>query len=175
MWTEKTKKLVKDLIISYRRELMDRGYFVLPIRHIRFSKAYSYYGLCETGDNDKTVDISISHICLIAGMEEVKSTILHELIHAMPCTHGHDATWKQIAKEISKIYNIPITTGYGDKPSEKVLQAERKASKYIVKCISCNHKWFYQRKTRTVQGIMKNPRFCTCPYCHKNEFKVLTN
>ena len=63
-----------------------------------FDLAPARGGACRYSDQQITLSVTY---CLKASKEEIVDTILHEIAHAIVGPkHGHDATWKMVARRI---------------------------------------------------------------------------
>ena len=92
-------------------ELRSAGYPVLPILDIGFNDAQREYGHCQRmveGGRSIGASITLSERCWEEGPSCLKSTILHELVHAIPDTHQHDAKFRAYAKEIGAKYGLVL-------------------------------------------------------------------
>ena len=88
-------KMVHEL----RNELISYGFKVFPVRKVLLStRCTNRFGQCRyntrfnflTNKQDiESVDIQITDLCFNSTSDCLKSTVLHELIHAMPDGQGH--------------------------------------------------------------------------------------
>ena len=45
--------------------------------------------------------------------------------------------------------------------------------KYKVICNHCQKAWYYQKRTKVINSIFKNPNSCTCPHCRQRNFSIV--
>lgn len=94
----------------------------------------------------------------------LKETVMHEIIHCVDGCFNHGENWKRVVAMVNKEYGYHIgrTDTYKDMGFEtNPLKREHKA-KYRVICNKCNHKWDYERASKTVQICRENRAKCSC-------------
>ena len=142
-------------------------------------RALSRFGRCTKktryGKNNYIIQINNFHN-LIDGEEEVKNTLVHEILHSMPNCMNHGEIWKRNALRYSRAYGMDIArTGNCDKYSQfrKEYEAQKVSSttgmieskyKYAVKCTCCGTEWKYQKRSKIVELAYKGKKL-NCPYC----------
>lgn len=139
-----------EMIFRHYKELLLKDGF--PINE----KAYfggvftskRVYGLC-TNKIKVTINNKLP-------MKVAPVTIIHELIHTIKGTKGHDKNFKYYASKVSKMYNINIDT-HATK-EEVTAMREVIKPKYIVMCTKCKKEWAYFRKAK----VVKNPSHYHC-------------
>ena len=94
--------------------------------------------------------------------EEIKNTLMHECIHAIPECHfnGHGNIWKRVASEVNEAYGYKIKRCSDREDKEAYAKAVEERTNYTVKCSKCGHEWHYQRMSKCV----KHPEL----YTHNN-------
>lgn len=94
--------------------------------------------------------------------QELRDTIMHELLHLMPGGNGHRGLWQERADKINEKYGYHITvaeSGTEEKFGKEFYDYLESLSKYRVTCDKCGYSWFYERKGKTVKNYFK----ITCP------------
>lgn len=176
MLTESQKNDAVILVYRFAQELRDLGYNVLPIRAVKFGKAVKTFGSCRrhyVGNHCADVTITINEVCWYAAEYSLKSTILHELIHAMSDTVHHDAAFKKYAAELSRRYNVPIAVYAADDEWAAVRANEGVHFPYRVVCCFCGKTYEYLRRAKIIRDIENGSgdRW-KCRQCGGNDFKV---
>ena len=82
---------------------------------------------------------------------DVKSTIVHELIHTVEGCYNHGSKFQEIARLLSSAYNIKLGTRASK--NEMALSEEYRISKakYVIRCKRCGQIITRQRATRLVK------------------------
>ena len=176
MLTETQKNDALILVYRFAQELRDLGYKVLPIRAVKFGSAIKIFGSCRrhyANNRCTDVTIKINEVCWHAADYSLKSTILHELIHAMADTTHHDATFKKYAAELSARYNVPISTRAAREEWAKVQTNKDVHFPYRVVCNFCGNTYEYLRRAKIVADIEsgRGNRW-KCGRCGGNDFTV---
>lgn len=121
-------------------------------------------------DDEKLFNISFnSNYLAFAKKEQIKNTMMHEMIHSLDGCMSHTGRWKQIATRINYSlpqYQIKRTTDPGEEFYKNVVE---KQYKYEIECNKCHSKWRYQRMTKTIQSCSKGTAICSCG---SKDFKV---
>ena len=176
MLSDEQKNEATILFYRLADELRSLGYQVLPILGIKFSSATKCFGSCQrkkTGRQLVGAIITISEVCWHAKDYSLKSTVLHELIHAMADTHNHGALFQRYAKEISTRYHVPIATHANNEEWEAVKNDGYVKFSYIIKCKKCGAVFEYLRRSKFVTAVMegKGNRW-HCGKCRGNDFAL---
>lgn len=127
---------------------------------IRFSKATSWYGLCQQnrihhGKRYKFV-ISISEYHLQSSERAVRNTLIHELLHTCPGCLNHGPKWKTYACIVQQRSGYNITRAGGDKDADSVIEAARREKRagyqtqYLLVCTKCGQEFTRYRKSNLV-------------------------
>ena len=179
MLTQSQKNDAIILIYRYAQELRDLGYKVLPIRAVKFGSAVKIFGSCRRHYiNNRCCDVTIkiNEVCWHAAAYSLKSTILHELIHAMEDTTNHDAVFKKYAAELSRRYNVPISVRAAEEEWNAVKADEEVCFPYSVVCSFCGNTSEYIRRAKIVRDIENGKGYLyRCVRCGSHEFKVERN
>ena len=179
MLTDEQKDEAVILVYRYAQELRDLGYKVLPIRKIKFGNGIKIFGSCKRhclGKTPNSVTIKLNEVCWRAADYSLKSTILHELIHAMSDTNHHDANFKKYAAELSARYNVPIAVHADDEEWEAVKTNDDVKFPYRVVCNYCGKTTEYLRRAKIIRDIEEGraDRW-KCRRCGEHDFAVLRN
>jgi predicted SprT family Zn-dependent metalloprotease len=138
------------------------------------TRAIKRYGQCKRkGSNYFEININkaFAKHCKI---EDVKNTIVHEILHSLPNGMTHKGKWLMYANKINTLlphYRITRTNsyeGYADtKPTPK----------YIVSCPHCEGaEWDYYRTSEVVKNLLgKNTRGYHCPRCKRQDLQIKVN
>lgn len=176
MWTQKEKNFVAEMVLKLRTEMIANGFSVRPIAEIKYSNAIHCFGRCKRMPYGDCI-ITIAHIAMDSGIDNLKNTIIHELCHAVleVDNRGHNYVWKQIAKRASKIFDTNITIYVSEEEQKaQIKQAQLKKSKYTIKCKDCGQEYKYMRETRTVKMIKRSKNHgCTCGRCKSSNLVVI--
>lgn len=116
------------------RDLM--GYYLSPLQGwgFKFDRSLTHLGQCDHGN----FTISLGrHATGVNSEEQVLSTILHEITHALVgYTHGHDDVWRAKAIEL----------GHSGKRCGDI--AVKAPAKHRIICYSCNYTWNLYRVSK---------------------------
>ena len=142
------KEQVEKMVHAYRYDMLSRGIKVGKISRVWFSKdSFSKFGSCSRLMNGYFV-IEITDLGLHG---DVKSTIVHELIHTVAGCYNHGPKFQEIARLLSSAYNIELGTRASKK--EMALSEEYRIAKakYVIRCKKCGQIITRQRATRLVK------------------------
>lgn len=111
-------------------------------------------------------------------IDDVRNTLLHELIHSLPYCMNHGPDWKrQAAKARVRGYTITRVSGknaytemYNKKRKEK-----KQNAKYTVYCDKCGEQWNYQRTCKVIKSVARNETRYSCPKCNNHNLKLKVN
>lgn len=151
------KEQVKEMVFDYRRDMLTRGIKVGKISRVWFSdKSFGKFGSCKRLTNGYFV-IEITDLGLHG---DVKSTIVHELIHTVEGCYNHGPKFQEIARLLSSAYNIELGTKASK--NEMALSKEYRIakSKYVIRCKKCGQIVTRQRATRLVKLPMTYRCWC---------------
>ena len=148
------KEQIKEMVYDYRRDMLTRGIKAGKVEGVYFTKSSRNFGFCKKMANGG-FQILITDLGLHG---DVKSTIVHELIHTVEGCFNHGPKFQTIAKELSKAYNIELGTRASKK--EMALSEEYRIAKakYVIRCKKCGQIILRQRATR----IVKLPMTYSC-------------
>lgn len=126
-------------------------------------KAYNYFEI--------NINKTFAEHCKI---EDVKNTIVHEILHSLPNGGGHKGKWLQYAYKVNRLlphYHITRTNSYEG-------YAENKPTpKYVVYCPHCEGKqWNYYKAGEVVKNLLgNNSRGYHCPHCKQHDLQIKIN
>lgn len=176
MWTKEEKVKVNELIRAYRSIMIQNGFNVRAVVEVKYSNAISTFGRCRRVSPTQCI-ITIAHIAMDSGADNLKNTIVHELCHAVIADHnvGHNYVWKTIAKQMSVLFNTRITVYVSEaEQKEQIAIQKKKRTKFIIKCKDCGQEYKYMRETRTVRMIKYSKNHgCTCGRCKSSNLVVI--
>ena len=143
-----TKEQVEKMVHAYRHDMLTRGIKVGKISRVWFSKVSLHkFGSCRRLMNGYFV-IEITDLGLHG---DVKSTIVHELIHAVDGCYNHGPKFQEIARLLSSAYNMELGTHAGASEMELSREYRISKAKYVIKCKKCGQIITRQRATRLVK------------------------
>lgn len=154
--------------LGYTRELTSKKY------QLHFIDTLKTLGRCKNcGSNRYTIYLNKA-FADIEKEQNIKNTIMHELIHSLDGCMRHTGRWREIADIVNARlgYNINRTSSHED--YDKYYTAKKSNSaKYEIKCTKCGCSTKYQRNTKTVQRIIAHEGRYSCGVCHMiNSFIV---
>lgn len=136
------------------------------------TRAIKRFGQCKRkGFNCFEININkiFAQHCKI---EDVKNTIVHEILHSLPNGMTHKGAWARYANQVNYMlphYHITRTNSY------KGYAEAKPDAKYIMYCPDCGREWKRYKKTDMITNILKgNSRGYHCPDC-KTKVKVKCN
>ena len=160
---EYTMSMFREDYAECKNQLAKLGYELqddIPlVFNNRVTKAY---GRCFVQRNRYTGNSWVTKIELstklfgCSNRDEIKNTVMHECIHAIPECHnmGHKGAWKRIANEVNRAYGYDISRTNSREDTEAYAEfVAQNRSNYTVKCEKCGKEWHYQRMSNCV----KNP------------------
>lgn len=135
-------------------------------------------GQCSyTGLNRYEIQLNY-HFARICSKEDVRDTIMHELIHSLKDCMCHTGRWKYVSERINYQYNYDLsrTATYPEYSKFRKAVKPRKTSslKYKVVCKHCGQDWNYSKQSKIVKELQQRPnslRF-SCPYCNHHAFSL---
>ena len=142
------KKQVEEMVHAYRRDMLTRGIKVGKISRVWFSdKSFRKFGSCRRLMNGYFA-IEITDLGLHG---DVKSTIVHELIHTVEGCYNHGPKFQEIARLLSSAYNMDLGTHAGVREMELSREYRISKAKYAVQCEKCGQLIVRQRATRLIK------------------------
>ena len=104
------KEQVIKMVYSYRDDMLSRGIKVGKVHRVWFSDtSFGKFGSCRRlTSNYFTIEITDLGL-----RGDVRSTIVHELIHTVEGCYNHGPKFREIAKLLSSAYNIKLDTRAG--------------------------------------------------------------
>ena len=157
--------------------------YVKPIKWC-LSKATSRWAHIQRKKNAVTNKydyiIKISEVTLddCVSDENVKDTIIHELIHTLPNCFCHKGDFKKYAQLVNDCYacyhisRVCSVTDMGLTNEAFAKYVKTPTSVYKVVCTCCHKKFIYKRRVKLIKilqsGLTRTSY--TCPYCGGNEF-----
>ena len=159
-----TTEQVKKMVYSYREDMLSRGIKVGKIMGVRFNKSIHDFGFCQKIKHGVYV-ITITDLAMHG---DIKSTVVHVLIHAVNGCYNHGTKFQTIAKELSKAYNIELGTTASSKEMEMTKEYRLSKAKYVIKCTNCNCMIFRYRAV----GVVVNTDKYKCGECGSNLVRI---
>ena len=94
--------------------------------------------------------------------EEVKNTIIHEILHTYPDCQCHTGEWKRRANIVKRKLGYDIT-----RTSSKELDLSITKPKYRIECTKCGKVYNYYKKCWWFDRLSE----CSCGKCRTNNLK----
>ena len=114
---------------------------------IELTKATRQFGKCRRHGGSNNYTIYLSKYFINNPEEEIKNTLVHEVLHTVDGCMNHGAKWKGLANKINNYYNYKISRTSSYSMSEEAQQIKRQ---YIVKCTGCNAEIYRQKKSKLI-------------------------
>lgn len=122
----------------------------------------SVLGRCtKLGPNYYRIEINPKYASMVK-LEELKNTIVHELLHSLPNCMNHKEPWKNAAILMKrKGYDIQRQ---GSQTEYSQYRRDTAVYKYEVYCSVCGNKWRRKRDCDLTQSIKRgdNRYYCSC-------------
>ncbi len=145
-----TNKQIKEMVYDYRRDMLTRGIKAGKVEGVYFTESSRKFGFCRKTANGG-FQIWITDLAMHG---DIKSTIVHELIHTVEGCFNHGKEFQSIANWLSRAYGIELGTRASKK--EMALSEEYRIAKakYIIRCKKCGQTILRERATRLVKFPM---------------------
>lgn len=161
------------LINESLKELDDIGIHIN--RNIRYSideKSKRRWGVCI-----KKNEIKISEFLFSFSDNIIKDTLIHEMLHTLQDTKGHDTKWKWYADRVNHNYpqyNITRLASSSDLKKDMPEQDIEKIMGYKWKtiCKGCGHVHYNIKMSEWTKKCIKNGS-CRCGKCNSKEFDLI--
>ena len=168
---QKLQRLAKES----EKELRDIGLRDKLKKNITYT--INYRAKCRFGQCCKKKDINISSWLLEVGTDEdIKDTIIHEILHTFEDTKGHNAKWQYYARYVNNRTDYHITrlaNVDGIYARANKTRPRREVSyKYEITCTKCGRVFYRQKMTkRTFDSFTQ--RTMVHKYCGGNDFRIV--
>ena len=131
------------------------------------TRAKKRFGQCQKQGDRYFINISAFMLDERTGLNGLKSTIHHELLHTCPDCMNHGSRWKTYAALLNRTYGYCISTT--NSPEEyRVPQELQLSAKYILRCKRCGQEYKRQKMTATVS----HPEKYHCGRCGGDLIRV---
>lgn len=115
---------------------------------LRFSNSFTFAGQCRYQRETHTCLISLSKN-FMENEQAVKDTLAHELVHTMHNCRNHGRNFHVYARKIEKILgDVEIQVRASQEDMD--MEALKRRAKYLVRCQSCGHEWYRQRRSKLI-------------------------
>ena len=119
------------------------------VRFVVNTRARKRFGQCQKQGGRYVINISAFMLDERTGMNGLKSTIHHELLHTCPDCMNHGVRWKTYAAALNRAYGYCVNAT--NTPEEyRVPQELQPLAKYILRCTKCGLEYKRQKMTATV-------------------------
>ena len=110
-------------------------------------------------------------------IDQIKNTLMHELIHSLKNTKGHTGKWKQVANLVNNKYGYHITrVAKSPKEFEETIQRKISKIKYTIVCKDCGQSYKYKRITNLIRLLQNNQSHrYFCSKCKSKAFELIEN
>lgn len=126
------------------------------------------YGTCKTIKQNTKFLITLNLLYSQYGtIEQIRNTIMHEVLHSLPNGYGHKGKWKQYASIVNSKYSEYHISRTSYSKEYNLALKENVIPNYTLICPNCNETWRYQRKTKIISNLLhyKGKYALICPYC----------
>lgn len=168
---ETRKKRFDRLIKESRQELKDIGIDISNnIRYEIDTRSKRRFGLCE-----KKSIIKISDFLFEFSDNDIKDTIIHEMLHTLKDTKGHDTKWKWYANKVNKNYPQYNISRLGSIKNLATTEDELlKVMNYKYKevCNGCGNSSYKYKMSDYTRHLLENGGY-RCRKCGCSVFSVI--
>ena len=143
-----TAEEVYKLCVDSEKELKDLGYDVPKIVFVLEYNSINTMGRCIKKNIHDFFIIQISKFhWMNAPKELVRSTIIHELTHAIDRNkNSHNMNWQRLANEVAAKANTTITMYAEASPQEEAAAVDRAVA--YLDCSKCGSRHYVYRRTK---------------------------
>ena len=118
---------------------------------IELTRTTRVFGKCRLNNNDNTYTIYISKYFLNNPTAEIKTVLVHEVLHTVEGCMNHANKWKMLADRMNNHYGYNITrTSKYVLNSEEANQIKRQ---YTIRCQGCGQTIYRQKKSKLVTKL----------------------
>lgn len=141
------KEQVEKMVHAYRHDMLTRGIKAGKVEGVYFTESSRKFGFCRKTANGG-FQIWITDLAMHG---DIKSTIVHELIHTVEGCFNHGKEFQSLARWLSSVYDIELGTRASK--NEMALSEEYRISKakYVIRCKKCGQTILRERATRLVK------------------------
>ena len=148
------KEQIREMVYDYRRDMLTRGIKAGKVEGVYFTESSRKFGFCQ-----KTVNGGFQiWITDLAMHGDIKSTIVHELIHTVEGCYNHGQKFQSLANWLGRVYGIELGTRASKKEMALTEEYRIAKAKYIIRCKKCGQLILRERATR----IVKLPMTYSC-------------
>ena len=145
-----------------------------PSRNYRLKfngRATSRFGkIKRIGTNHYEIELNSIHN-EVDNDQNVKNTVIHEIIHSLPGCMNHGFLWKEVCDKYNRAYNTQLSrTSIAS--TEYMSIVSTKYKKYTLTCNKCKHEWQYSKNTKLVK-MAREGKELKCPWCGDQTFTVI--
>lgn len=145
-----TKNDIRELVYNYRYDMLTRGIKVGKIEGIYFTESSRKFGFCRKVAKG-LFQIWITDLAIHG---DIKSTIVHELIHTVDGCFNHGKEFQSLANWLSRVYGIELGTRASKREMALSKEYRIAKAKYIIRCEKCGQIILRERATRLVKFPM---------------------
>lgn len=161
------KDEVVEMVHRYDALIRENGLRLGELVEIKFSpRARNWMGQCESRERrgEKRCVLKFATALLTLPREEVRNVVVHEILHMLMGSHGHDALWYEGVNLVQRWWpELTITQVAPRDVSIAFCNALPKRKVYKISCTACDcHTKFY-KKNGVVKDIERGE--LRCPYC----------
>ena len=161
------KHEVIEMVSLYDKAIREKGLLLGELVEVKFSpRARKWLGRCESRlrQGEKRCTLTFSTALLTLPKEEVRNTVVHEILHMLMGSHGHDALWMEGGKLVHHWWpEINITQVASVEVSRDFSKALPKRKVYKIACTDCDCHAKFFRKNDVVRAIERGELIC--PNC----------
>lgn len=161
------KHEVVEMVHLYDEAIRNKGLLLGELVEIKFSpRARNWLGQCESRErrDEKYCILKFATALLTLPKEAVRNIVVHEILHMLRGSHGHDALWREGGKLVHHWWpEINITQVAPRDVSMAFCKALPKRKVYKISCPACDCNTKVFKKTGVVRAIERGE--LRCPYC----------
>lgn len=132
------------------------------------TRAKYKYGSCRLkGANHYEIELN-KNFADVSPIEEIKKTIMHELIHSIKGCMNHKEGWKRVVNKVNAKYGYDIERTKAVAEYVSIVQSQETAPQYQILYQGCGHVFKYKRNSKNVQLIRNQTGRlkCSCGSCN---------
>lgn len=156
-----------NLVNQYDKAIRDKGLRLGELVEVKFStRARRWLGQCtsRTHQGEKKCTLTFATALLELPDKEVVNVIVHEVLHMLIGSRGHDALWYEGMRLVRHWWpEITISEVASSEVSREFNKHLPKRKVYRVKCTKCHCHTKFFRKNEVIKAIERGE--LRCPYC----------
>ena len=161
------KAEVIEMVSVYNKAIREKGLLLGELVEIKFStRARRWLGQCASIERqgEKRCTLKFATALLPLPKDEVRNVVVHEILHMLVGSNGHDALWREGGKLVHHWWpEITITQVASVEVSMAFRKALPKRKVYKIACTDCDCHAKFFKKNYVVRAIERGE--LRCPNC----------